>query len=54
MTVRFETRSSGPGIARTFAVDDPGVARGDPVASLDWPGESAEPVDDGDEIGTGG
>ncbi|WP_083338153.1 DNA polymerase IV [Mycobacteroides franklinii] len=54
MTVRFETRSSGPGIARTFAVDDPGVTRADPVASLDWLGESAEPLDDGDEIGAGG
>lgn len=54
MTVRFETRSSGPGIARTFAVDDPEVARADPVASLDWPGESAEALDDGDEIGAGG
>ncbi|MFA4082019.1 DNA polymerase IV [Mycobacteroides salmoniphilum] len=50
MTVRFETRSSGPGIARTFGVDDPGVTRADPVASLDWPGESAESIDDGDEI----
>ncbi|WP_078312082.1 MULTISPECIES: DNA polymerase IV [unclassified Mycobacterium] len=50
MTVRFETRSSGPGIARTFGVDDPGVTRADPVASLDWPGESAEPLHDGDEI----
>lgn len=50
MTVRFETRSSGPGIARTFGVDDPGVTRADPVSSLDWPGESAEPLDNGDEI----
>ncbi|MFD6198991.1 DNA polymerase IV [Mycobacteriaceae bacterium NPDC060252] len=50
MTVRFETRSSGPGIARTFGVDDPGIARADPVSSLDWPGESAEPLDNGDEV----
>ncbi|MUM22822.1 DNA polymerase IV [Mycobacterium sp. CBMA271] len=50
MTVRFETRSSGPGIARTFAVDDPGITRADPIASLDWPEESAESLDDGDEI----
>ncbi|MEC4871331.1 DNA polymerase IV [Mycobacteroides chelonae] len=50
MTVRFETRGSGPGIARTFGVDDQDVTRADPVASLDWPQESAEPVDDGAQI----
>ncbi|MBA0046918.1 DNA polymerase IV [Mycobacteroides sp. LB1] len=50
MTVRFETRSSGPGIARTFSVDDPGISRADPVASLDWLEESAEPLDDGGEV----
>lgn len=37
MTVRFETRSSGPGPVRTFPVDEPGIARADPVDSLDWP-----------------
>ncbi|ULP39163.1 DNA polymerase IV [Mycolicibacterium rufum] len=37
MTVRFETRASGPGAARTFAVDDPALARANPVDSLDWP-----------------
>ncbi|WP_374198866.1 DNA polymerase IV [Mycobacterium sp. MYCO198283] len=37
MTVRFETRSSGPGPARTFAIDDPQVTRANPVDSLDWP-----------------
>ncbi|MDY6999155.1 MAG: DNA polymerase IV [Actinomycetota bacterium] len=37
MTVRFETRSSGPGIARTFAATDPAVSRANPVDSLDWP-----------------
>ncbi|WP_099023101.1 DNA polymerase IV [Mycobacterium palauense] len=36
MTVRFETRSSGPGPARTFAVDDPAIGRANPVDSLDW------------------
>ncbi|WP_075874254.1 DNA polymerase IV [Mycobacteroides chelonae] len=50
MTVRFETRGSGPGVARTFGVDDRDVTRADPVASLDWPEDSAEPVDDGAEI----
>ncbi|MFC7447064.1 DNA polymerase IV [Rhodococcus daqingensis] len=34
VTVRFETRSTGPGVARTFAEDDDGLARADPEASL--------------------
>lgn len=37
MTVRFETRLSGPGPARTFPIDDPAVTRANPVDSLDWP-----------------
>ena len=37
MTVRFETRSTGPGPARTIPDDDPGIARANPVDSLDWP-----------------
>lgn len=37
MTVRFESRAAGPGPARTFRVDDPGVVEADPVRSLDWP-----------------
>jgi DNA polymerase-4 len=37
MTVRFETRSSGPGPTRTFRADDPAVTRANPVDSLDWP-----------------
>lgn len=36
MTVRFETRASGPGPARTFPDDTPGFRRADPIASLDW------------------
>jgi DNA polymerase IV len=35
VTVRFETRSTGPGRARTFAADDPDLRRADPLASLD-------------------
>ena len=53
MTVRFETRASGPGPARTFPEDDPDVTRANPVDSLDWPefvrgllDESAPPGDD--------
>ncbi|WP_255620927.1 DNA polymerase IV [Pseudonocardia sp. DSM 110487] len=34
ITVRFETRSTGPGRARTFAADDPALRRADPLASL--------------------
>ncbi|MGE2834521.1 DNA polymerase IV [Mycobacterium sp. SMC-4] len=36
MTVRFETRSTGAGPARTLALDDPAVSRANPVDSLDW------------------
>ncbi|HYH29034.1 MAG TPA: DNA polymerase IV [Pseudonocardia sp.] len=35
VTVRFETRSSGPGRALTLAADDPALTRADPLASLD-------------------
>jgi DNA polymerase-4 len=34
VTVRFETRTSGPGRARTLAADDPDLSRADPLASL--------------------
>jgi DNA polymerase-4 len=37
MTVRFESRASGPGQARTFGDDTPEVQRANPVDSLDWP-----------------
>ncbi|MCT7659840.1 DNA polymerase IV [Mycobacterium deserti] len=37
MTVRFETRGTGPGVARTFPDDTPDVSRANPVDSLDWP-----------------
>lgn len=37
MTVRFETRATGPGSARTFPDDLPGIVRANPVDSLDWP-----------------
>ncbi|WP_370063319.1 DNA polymerase IV [Mycobacterium sp. MAA66] len=36
MTVRFETRASGPGPARTLPSDDPAISKADPVHSLDW------------------
>ncbi|MFC3777569.1 DNA polymerase IV [Mycolicibacterium holsaticum] len=36
MTVRFETRATGPGIARTFPDDSADITRANPVDSLDW------------------
>ncbi|WP_317451315.1 DNA polymerase IV [Gordonia jinghuaiqii] len=36
VTVRFETRTTGPGRTRTFAVDDPALRPADPLDSLDW------------------
>lgn len=53
VTVRFETRSSGPGFVRTFDVADPELTAADPLESLDWPGAAAElsdsPPEPGDE-----
>ena len=37
MTVRFETRSTGPGPVRTFSEHAAEVQRANPVDSLDWP-----------------
>ncbi len=37
VTVRFETRGSGPGQARTFPGDTGDVTRANPTDSLDWP-----------------
>lgn len=37
MTVRFETRATGPGPVHTLSADDPDVTRANPVDSLDWP-----------------
>ncbi len=62
MTVRFETRASGPGPARNFAVDDPAVTGADPLDSLDWPDylRTLDDLDDdpssspaGDDLGDG-
>ncbi|MCB0933693.1 MAG: DNA polymerase IV [Mycobacterium sp.] len=36
VSVRFETRSSGPGIMRTLPIATSGLARADPLDSLDW------------------
>ena len=37
VTVRFETRGSGPGPVRTFACDDGELTSANAVDSLDWP-----------------
>jgi DNA polymerase-4 len=37
MTVRFETRATGPGLAHTLPHDSSDVTRANPVDSLDWP-----------------
>jgi DNA polymerase-4 len=37
VSVRFETRASGPGPMRTFPVDDCDLSSANPVDSLDWP-----------------
>lgn len=56
VTIRFETRGSGPGPARTFPIETEDVTSANPVDSLEWPeyvGElrveesgSSPPVDD--------
>src|SRR5258707_11782805 len=54
VTVRFETRGSGPGPARTLPSDTDEVTPANPVDSLDWPdyvaalaqSASAQAVDD--------
>jgi DNA polymerase-4 len=42
VTVRFESRSSGPGPVRTLPADTPDMVRANPVDSLDWPDFVAE------------
>jgi DNA polymerase IV len=37
VTVRFETRGSGPGQARTFPTDTADIVGANPIDSLDWP-----------------
>lgn len=54
VTVRFETRASGPGQARTFPADTGDLVGANPVDSLDWPDyvgppqvDSSAPAGDG-------
>ena len=53
VSVRFETRSSGPGLMRTFAIDDAELTAADPVDSLDWPAEAQTSHPAGDDISDG-
>lgn len=49
VSVRFETRATGPGKTRTFFVDDPALQPADPLDSLawgDWFDERATAVED--------
>ncbi|WP_188585031.1 DNA polymerase IV [Gordonia jinhuaensis] len=46
VTVRFETRLTGPGPVRTFPVGTSELTVADPLASLDWPPEHLRPDDE--------
>jgi len=56
VSVRFETRATGPGPMRTFAIDTPDLSAADPVDSLDW-GDYLEALrrstPAGDDLGDG-
>jgi DNA polymerase-4 len=62
VTVRFETRASGPGQARTFPADTVDVTHANPIDSLDWPDyvgtlrteeSAATSAPAGDDVGDG-
>ncbi|GAC70019.1 DNA polymerase IV [Gordonia soli] len=46
VTVRFETRTTGPGRAVTVAMTDPELRVGDPLDSLDWDPADLSAADD--------
>lgn len=48
LSVRFETRTSGPGRMRSFKVDAPDLREADPLDSLDWPAEHLRTDDEDD------
>jgi DNA polymerase-4 len=49
MTIRFETRATGPGPTRTFPVDDDGIEAANPVDSLAWPDYVAQLAEQADQ-----
>jgi DNA polymerase IV len=57
VSVRFETRASGPGVMRTFAVEAGVLHAADPLDSLDWPdyvaARSAPSTPTGEDVGSG-
>ena len=57
VSVRFETRGTGPGVMRTFAADHPELVKANPVDSLDWPeyvaGLDEHSAQPGDDVGNG-
>jgi DNA polymerase-4 len=56
VSVRFETRASGPGVSRTFDVEAVDLVRANPVDSLDWPqsvDELATSAPAGDDVDHG-
>ncbi|MBB3606734.1 DNA polymerase-4 [Mycolicibacterium sp. BK556] len=59
VSVRFETRGSGPGVMRTFPIEMPELVKANPVDSLDWPEYLADLEDrarstpPGDDLGHG-
>ena len=52
VSVRFETRATGPGRTKSFAADDPDLMPGDPLDSLVWPEWFAQDADPDAEPGT--
>ena len=51
VTVRFETRETGPGRIATFDTDDPQLQPADPLDSLAW---NVATEDDGEQLALGG
>ncbi|TWS25838.1 DNA polymerase IV [Tsukamurella sputi] len=49
LSVRFETRTSGPGRMRSFKADDPDLREADPLDSLDWPAEHLRSGEDDED-----
>lgn len=52
VSVRFETRATGPGRTKSFAADDPDLIPGDPLDSLAWPEWFVQDADPDAEPGT--
>lgn len=53
VSIRFETRSSGPGLMRTFDIEDTDLTAAEPVASLDWPDYLDQLSEPGDGVSDG-